>query len=146
MWFWCHFAWMWMFVLLLKRNGYYLSASFVTICVPFVNIETTLTVSLFHILYNITELVYDAPCTVSDQCGVANTECRDDGLGNDKCLCSSTHYESSSTCVLSKIINIITWANEGWWKNIDYPWLSSSPFITYSKFTNISFDSKIATK
>lgn len=127
-------------VLLLKRNGYYLSASFVTICVLFVNIETTLTVSLFHILYNITELVYDAPCTASDQCGVANTECIDDGSGNNKCLCSSTHYESSSNCVLSKIRNIIIWANEGWWKNFDYPWLSASPFITYSRFTNISFD------
>ncbi|CAG2228686.1 unnamed protein product [Mytilus edulis] len=43
--------------------------------------------------------VCEAAQTASDQCSIANSECRDDS-GTDKCLCKPTHYETGGACVL----------------------------------------------
>lgn len=44
----------------------------------------------------------DVTDTAPDQCSVANSACRDDGTGTDKCLCETTHYENAGACELSK--------------------------------------------
>ncbi|XP_071132927.1 uncharacterized protein [Mytilus edulis] len=43
----------------------------------------------------------DVAQTASDQCSIANSECRDDS-GTDKCLCETTHYANGGACVLRK--------------------------------------------
>ncbi|CAG2237442.1 unnamed protein product [Mytilus edulis] len=49
-----------------------------------------------------TRIVLKATCVVAetdpDQC-VVGAECKDDGKGAKKCLCKTTHYESSANCV-----------------------------------------------
>ena len=55
----------------------------------------------------ITEVTIGGVCdiadTATDQCSVTNTACSDDGAGAKKCLCTSDYYESSSTCLDSKL-------------------------------------------
>ncbi|XP_076073654.1 uncharacterized protein LOC143045196 [Mytilus galloprovincialis] len=51
------------------------------------------------------KVAFKASCVVAetakDQC-VADTECKDDGSGTNKCLCKATHYDSSGTCTPRK--------------------------------------------
>ena len=55
----------------------------------------------------ITEVAIDVACDIADmatdQCSVANTACRDDGSGTNKCLCTTDYYKSGTTCVGSKL-------------------------------------------
>lgn len=52
-----------------------------------------------------TEVGLDGTCdstdSATDQCSVADTECRNDGAGTDKCLCETTFYPDGGTCVTS---------------------------------------------
>ncbi|XP_076073645.1 uncharacterized protein LOC143045191 [Mytilus galloprovincialis] len=52
-----------------------------------------------------TRIAYKAICVVAetapDQC-VADTECKDDGAGAKKCLCKTTHFDSSGVCTPRK--------------------------------------------
>lgn len=50
--------------------------------------------------------VCDGTDSASEQCSAANSECRDDGLGANKCLCSISHYDNGADCLFSKIKNI----------------------------------------
>lgn len=47
--------------------------------------------------------VCDGTDSASEQCCAANSECRDDGLGANKCLCSISHYDNGADCLFSKI-------------------------------------------
>ena len=55
----------------------------------------------------ITEVAIGDTCDkddmATDQCSVTNTACSDDGAGTNKCLCTSTYYQSGSTCNISKL-------------------------------------------
>ncbi|CAC5397766.1 unnamed protein product [Mytilus coruscus] len=45
--------------------------------------------------------VCDTAQTASDQCAVADSECRTDS-GSDKCLCKATHYTDGAACTIRK--------------------------------------------